>query len=372
MRIWHSLILSCLLFSSVHAAGPTTVAKANQTLWEQPINTLEGFNNASRAAILLYAVELQNISQLNNTAMKSAFKIKSVNRASVTTWLTKEQALIIQNYQQAAKTCSSEDWTCVPASNFDELLSHASQLKIPASLSAWQRNLSQFAKIYLTEQLRLAALFPKISSEIATFNANEWTGDELPDRQFLLSFDDGPSVIHGNTDATIAMLNSFGKTALFFVLGEQWQTRLNKSNVQALASLYQGQCVALHGFKHESHAKWTRWKDSIIRTKALLSTTLVNTDSFKPLFRPPYGQRKADSAAFFQQQGLQVALWNLDSQDWNAKMHSGDVLNRMLALMLIKRHGVLLFHDVHDKAKSALPALFTELGDAVIWQNCHH
>jgi hypothetical protein len=43
----------------------------------------------------------------------------------------------------------------------------------------------------------------------------------------------------------------------------------------------------------------------------------------------------------------------------------------MLTLMLIKRHGVLLFHDVHPKAKSALPIIFNELGNAVEWRDCH-
>jgi peptidoglycan-N-acetylglucosamine deacetylase len=42
----------------------------------------------------------------------------------------------------------------------------------------------------------------------------------------------------------------------------------------------------------------------------------------------------------------------------------------MIALMLIKRHGVLLFHDVHSKAKSALPVIFDELGTAVSWRDC--
>jgi peptidoglycan/xylan/chitin deacetylase (PgdA/CDA1 family) len=118
------------------------------------------------------------------------------------------------------------------------------------------------------------------------------------------------------------------------------------------------------------------WQDSIKRTQSLITSTLpkqntATTGSFAPFFRPPYGQRKADSGAFFQQQGLQVALWNLDSQDWNNQVNSNDIPDRMLTLMLIKRHGVLLFHDVHPKAKSALPIIFNELGNAVEWRDCH-
>ncbi|CAG1022509.1 Bifunctional xylanase/deacetylase [Patescibacteria group bacterium] len=368
MPHWRLFILGCLFIHSVHAAGPQVVAKMNQTIWQQPINSIESFNQASRATILVYASELKTMSAMNDAAMKSEFKIKTIDRTSVNTWLAKEQNLIVKNYQNAAQTCQSNDWTCIKADHFDELVNQTAQLNIPASLLSWQSTIKPFAHHYLAEQLRLAALFPKVSSEIMTFNANEWTGDELPDRQFLLTFDDGPSPTHGDTDATIAMLNSQHKTAVFFVLGENWQARQHKTN--DLIHLYQGQCVALHGFKHESHAKWAKWQDSIIRTQSLVKQT--DSTLFTPLFRPPYGQRKADSGAFFQQQGLQVALWNLDSQDWNNKVNSDDVLNRMLTLMLIKRHGVLLFHDIHGKAKTALPVLFAKLGDAVQWQDCHH
>lgn len=350
---WRLFNLIFLFSCSVQAAGPNVVAKVNQAIWQQPINTVEQFDTASRALILLYAAELKKMSNLTDTEMKAEFKIKTVNKNSVQTWLKKEQNLIIKNYQNAAKTCQNDDWTCVKS--LDQSVS------VPDSLS----NAKAFIHHYLAEQLRLAALFPDTSSEIMTFNENEWTGDELPDREFLLTFDDGPSASHGNTDATLAMLQREHKTAIFFVLGQNWQARQNKTH--DLAELYQGQCVALHGFEHQSHAKWANWQDSIIRTKALVTKTNV---SFKPLFRPPYGQRKADSGAFFQQQGLEVALWNLDSQDWNAKINSDEILNRMLGLMLIKRHGVLLFHDIHSKAKIALPELFLKLGDAVHWQQC--
>ncbi len=87
------------------------------------------------------------------------------------------------------------------------------------------------------------------------------------------------------------------------------------------------------------------------------------------LFRPPYGQRKQDSGAFFRSQSLHVALWNLDSQDWNRHVSVDDIINRML--MLIKRHGVLLFHDVHPKVKVALPLMLKALGNSVNWGDCH-
>jgi peptidoglycan/xylan/chitin deacetylase (PgdA/CDA1 family) len=379
MRHLPLLAISCLLTLSAHAAGPAVIAKIERQLWQSPINTVESFDKASRAAVLMYALSLQDAQKLSDSDMKAAFKIKTVNRDSVTKWLNKELALSLHNYQNAVKSCANEDWTCVGnITSTADLIKKAQigRTKIPPALFAWRDNLEQFTRVYTAEQLRLAALFPTVSSEIDTFNANEWNGDAFSDRQFLLTFDDGPTKSQGETDKVLAMLAAKQKSAVFFVLGENLQNRLNKTNAKTLAELYKGQCVALHGWAHQSHAKWANWQDSIKRTQTLLTRILPTQDTektgrFSPLFRPPYGQRKADSGAFFQQQGLQVALWNLDSQDWNNQVDSEAVLNRMLTLMLIKRHGVLLFHDVHPKAKTALPLLFQELGNAVEWLDCH-
>ncbi len=370
-------LLCCGL--NIYAAGPAMVAKVDRQLWQEPINTPESFDKASRAYVLVYALMLQEMQKLSDTDMKSAFKIKTVNRASVTKWLNKELTLSLRNYQAAAKNCVDTDWTCVGSvTSTADLIkkSEALATKIPHNLSAWHVNLEHFTRAYITEQMRLAALFPAVSSEIDIFNDREWTGEAFADRQFLLTFDDGPTQAQGETDEVIAMLAANQKNAVFFVIGESFQNRLNKADAKTVAALYKNQCVAIHGWEHQSHAVWEKWQDSIKRTQSLLTSVLpkqsdATTGSFLPLFRPPYGQRRADSGAFFQQQNLQVTLWNMDSQDWNNQVNSDDIFNRMITLMLIKRHGVLLFHDVQTKAKTALPLLFNELGNAVEWQDCH-
>ena len=49
-------------------------------------------------------------------------------------------------------------------------------------------------------------MFPNISSEIGLFSARERNGDELADRQFLLTFDDGPTASNGNSDRLLVAL----------------------------------------------------------------------------------------------------------------------------------------------------------------------
>lgn len=353
------------------AAGPASVAKTDRRLWTESLNSRNSFDKASRASILTYASALKEMYKMADADMKASFKVKSLNRASVDKWLKSEMELALANYQRAARDCSGGDWTCVaPVDNVDALLRQADSWRrsVPPGQQAWHANLSSFTRTYLAEQLRLAALFPTTSSEIDRFGPHEWNGDTLEDRQFLLTFDDGPSP-GTNTDDTLAMLAGARKSGIFFVLGENLQNRVNKAGAATVAASYKGQCVASHGWQHQSHARWDHWQDSITHTHQLLNSTFAKGDVL-PYFRPPYGQRQAGSASFFHQQGLQVALWNLDSQDWSSQVSADDVSNRMISLMLIKRHGVLLFHDVHGKAKSALPVIFDELGKAVSWRDC--
>jgi peptidoglycan/xylan/chitin deacetylase (PgdA/CDA1 family) len=128
--------------------------------------------------------------------------------------------------------------------------------------------------------------------------------------------------------------------------------------------------VALHGWEHQSHAQWDLWQDSVVRTQTLVVNT-VDKNNVLPLFRPPYGQRKADSDEFFKAHHLKVALWNIDSQDWIEGVDVDTVANRVIALALIKRHGVVLFHDFYPKASVALPIVFSQLGNAINWNDCH-
>jgi len=343
------------------------VAVGNRQLWTEAVNTRDGFDRASRALILFYALELDE---------RKTAETKSFNRPPVVKWLDKESKLARQNYLSAARTCQPKDWTCTGAANdADDFIAKARALQIPAALDAWQENTAEFVGAYVAEQIHLAGLFPKTSSEIDLFNDREFSGDLGEDRRFFLTFDDGPTASGGNTDKVLKMLAAEKKSAVFFVLGRQFANRQKTNGKAAIAELYQGQCVGAHGWEHLSHQKGiysigTRWQDSVNKSIDLVKETFDGTTVFLPLFRPPYGQRKADSGAFFEKENLRVALWNLDSQDWKAQIETEDIINRMETLMLIKRRGVLLFHDVHPKAEKAVPAIIADFGGAVEWGDC--
>ncbi len=365
-RTW-LLLIPAVMAGLAHAAGPATVATGHRLLWPAPVATTHGFDQASRAALSVYRQTLLGWSSQSDAQLQELVRTRSLNRASVDQWLQRELAEVQANWLHAAADCPQakpDDWSCDPA------WVTARATRLPSAFSDWYRDMQDYSRAYQLEQLRLAALFPKISSEIARFNAQENTGSELPDRQFLLSFDDGPSAVGGHSDQTLMMLQQHQKSALFFMLGSRLHERRQQDGAEALQQRYQGQCLASHGWEHQSHAKWPQWQESVLHTRQLLAETF-HPNQLMPLFRPPYGQRAADSGSFFAQQGIRVTLWGLDSQDWNTHLSDEAVLNRMRILMLIKRHGILLFHDVHPKAAQVLPALFTELGTGVQWLPCH-
>ena len=97
----------CLLIlpaSIVFAQGPKFIAIGDRHLWPERVDSPNGFDRASRAAILVYTRKLQD---------QEVSEIKSINRPSVVKWLDKELALSRTNYQLAAKSCTATDWTCV-------------------------------------------------------------------------------------------------------------------------------------------------------------------------------------------------------------------------------------------------------------------
>ena len=69
--------------------------------------------------------------------------------------------------------------------------------------------------------------------------------------------------------------------------------------------------------------------------------------------------------------GLTVVLWNIDSQDWNAKISAQQSANRVMSLMLLWRRGLILFHDIHPKAQLAVPWLLEKTrASGITWDDC--
>ncbi len=355
------------------AAGPDSVAKPDRSLWPDPINTVAGYNRASRAEILVFANALAELSGKDDATLMSTLHIKSVDNAAIRRVRERLLNRLFSNFKAAQSSCIIGELLCDPVDTVPSLIESGHNLagKLPQNYSSWLNNASTFHRLYASELVRLAALFPKVSSEIETYGPEERSGFELPDGHFLWTFDDGPSNNDGTTDSLLPVLRQNDIHGIFYLLGDRVQKRLQSDSVENMRKIYSGQCLSLHGWLHNSHQRWDQWQTSVLDTQRLVKETWPQ--AYRPYFRPPYGQRLANSGEFFASNHLIVALWNIDSQDWNAKVSNQDSAQRVLNLMLLWRSGVILFHDVHTKAVNAVPWIIEQTKQSgITWDDCHH
>lgn len=363
-------VTACLLCLSAQAA-PVDVASLDRSTWPEKLASPALFDVASRAEILMFAHGLIASEGQDETSLKQRLGLKNINLAAIDDLRRQLWQRLLENYSLAQQSCEEDASFCYLVENMDDLREQAGKFEVSDNsfYIGWAAPSRQFHERYLDELLRKAALLPQISSEVARLGDNERNGDELNDRMFLLTFDGGPAPVNGNTDWLADYLRKQKIDATFFALGSSLQTRVERSSAADVQALYQGQCVGIQGWQYRSHSHWVDWQDSITRSASLVQNLMP--ENYVPLFRPPYGQRRADSQGFFQAQGLQVALWDIDSQDDPGKLKAEESAQRVLTLMLLWRKGVIVFHDTQDKARVALPVLLQATAQSGLgWQDC--
>lgn len=367
-----SALLILFLAPTALGAGPADVAKANQSLWPTAIKDRAGYDRASRAEILVFLKILKESTA--GEATPDSLGIKKVNAESLAKWRARSADFWLRAYIDASKDCGGKPgFGCgFKGSTFDELSAFSSAFVagLEPTYKPWLEMSEAFYRIYAKEQMRLAALFPNPTSEILSLDDAEVFGDRFRDGEFLLTLDDGPTPSGGDTEKYAQLLRNEGISAFFFSLGQALQTRIDKSSQEAVAKMYDKQCLASHGFEHKSHQKWKEWSESLSKTKTQIKRA-VPGDSIA--FRPPYGQRSRELITEQQKSfNAPVMLWNIDSQDWHSKIDASQVGDRVQKLMLLWRKGIVLFHDVHSKALAALPGLIRLAKSAELkWVDCH-
>lgn len=365
-------IVLIFLSITINAQGPKQIAKIDRKLWPYAINTPSGFDYASKMEMLVFVEMLEQQENLvHQDSLKKYLGLKSVEVASVNEWKSKIKKIIVQNFSSLASLPASDYIKIPPLTTYSKIAETSKVLsdKMPDTLRAWYANAKMFYNSYIYEQMRLAALFPKTTSEILTMHNSEITGYEYKDKHFLLTFDDGPSASNGSTDKLILTLQRNNVNGVFFVLGDVYNNRLKVTSAKQLHDLYGNNIVGSHGMVHKSHQRYEDWQLSLDYTSNIIDSIIPENKSVK-YFRPPYGQRHQNVIAHLNNKNTRVMLWNIDSQDWNAKISSAEVADRMITLMLLWRRGILLFHDIHPKANVALPVIWKELNAAgIVWQD---
>jgi len=124
-----------------------------------------------------------------------------------------------------------------------------------------------------------------------------------------LTFDDGPTPLY--TNQVLDLLARYGAKATFFVLG---------SSVDAHPEIAQrivaeGHTLGNHTYYHEALPRET---DEVV-TQTLSATTNAiarATGRTSSCMRPPYGSLDDRTLRLVEAQGMSVAMWEVDSDDW--------------------------------------------------------
>ena len=360
-------MLTVALAACSPAPAPAPSAPAGS--YPLALNSPAAFDRASRLEILAYAQALAN-------AASSTAKVDvQGSKAAADRWTGWMLGFLRNNYLIARQSCASSRADLCTDAGTDTMafVAMAQQLgpELPPDLAARYAEARPFYAALVTDQRQLASFFPAIATEIATFNEYETNGSEFPDKTFQLSFDDGPTAAGGNTDLLVQQLRQRDLHALFFLVGSNLDQRRRASTDADLRTLYAGQCPASHGWIHQRHvATMAEWRESITRTRALLLQLFPDAPSAN-LFRPPFGWRLAEASTLMHRFGGRVILWNIDSKDWDKDQPAGQIPARTLGLMLAWRHGIVLFHDIHPKVRTALPAILdATAGSGIQWKDC--
>lgn len=226
----------------------------------------------------------------------------------------------------------------------------------------WDAYVGEIQKRLPLEDILRGKTIPSPATQLQ--GTGEINGTELPEKTLILSFDDGPHRIY--TEEIKALLQKEGVPALFFQVGRNLgsETAAGHTQLSHLSAITEdlvkgGFIVGNHSYTHAQLSKETGAPlDLEIRETDELLRAIPGAHS--QLFRFPYGARTAIQLQALEPFHLRSVLWNIDSLDWADPVPSS-VADRLLKLIAHEKRGIILFHDIHDRAGKVLPLLIPKL-----------
>lgn len=170
-------------------------------------------------------------------------------------------------------------------------------------------------------------------------------------KMIAITLDDGPHKT--NTLRTIELFEKYNGRATFLMLGK---------NVGLYPDVVK--TVYEHGFEIGSHS----WDHPDLRKLNIdaVNKQIVDTQNeifkitgFEPkIIRPPYGATNDISKEAIYNNGMKIALWNLDTEDWKLKD-----ANKIKDVIVNKAFdgAVILIHDIHSFTIDGLEMALKEL-----------
>jgi peptidoglycan-N-acetylglucosamine deacetylase len=172
----------------------------------------------------------------------------------------------------------------------------------------------------------------------------------LTSKRVALTFDDGPDEL---TPRYLEMLDDLGVPATFFVCGER------AVHCPDLVREYikRGHQVANHGYDHTRFTRLSRRQllDQLERTERAIGGQITG----RSWVRPPHGAIDARSVLAMRAAGYVVALWSVDSCDFDIR--DAQQLAETCSPAVVGAGDVLLFHEGQQWTIDALPRIVAAL-----------
>nr|AYM52327.1 polysaccharide deacetylase family protein [Hyalangium minutum] len=197
------------------------------------------------------------------------------------------------------------------------------------------------------------------------------TGQSLPDKTLVLTFDDGPHPRH--TAAILAILEKYKVKSIFFEVGQNVAVppkatatdagvpplKRTSAAVNTEKIIQSGHLVANHSL---THAFLPKLSEERLGQEIDNSRVIIESVSGGPirLFRPPYGAFNERVRTALTARGLKAFLWAVDSLDWSDPVPKS-IANRIVQDVEKMGRGVILMHDVHSQTVEALPLVLETL-----------
>ena len=260
------------------------------------------------------------------------------------------------------------------AQELNDVFGRFAQRGIELKREKWTDYVAKLRGIYSREQILrdYATVIPYAVATPASAaksakpepDQREVFGTTLPPKTVMLTFDDGPHARY--TDEILEILRRYKAPAVFFELGQNLGTVDAQGHAKpgpgmqvAQRVLAAGHQIANHSFSHGLMSKFDEPKvhEEAVSTEALLDAA---GRSGQALFRFPYGARNEMALSTIEALKMRSMLWTVDSMDW-ADPIPKSVAARVLGEIEKQQRGIVLFHDIHDRAVGALPIILDQL-----------
>jgi peptidoglycan/xylan/chitin deacetylase (PgdA/CDA1 family) len=179
-----------------------------------------------------------------------------------------------------------------------------------------------------------------------------WRGPSTVKR-VALTFDDGPDAM---TVEYLDVLDRLGVPGTFFIMGDMSERRPDLVREY----MRRGHQIAAHGYDHQNFVDLSgaQLDQQLVKTDAAIGPQPVG----RPWVRPPYGAFDPRVLAHIASRGWAVALWSLDSEDYQSE--NPEAIVKRCDAAHVRPGEVILFHESHRSTLVALPRIVESLHSA--------